>query len=250
MEWLTDPLKTYRRYRFERRYDSPLFFFVLDFTIGLIQILAVVGFFLIIWVIASRYTDTSTPTQPQTTESAQVVSDTKIGTREVIPAVAVATQSASVEPSEEQTNALQQVPEIALAANIDNKPNDNKTIVQTESVQQQDEAIDVSTIVNHEWVLEQSSDKFTIQFRSSRDVEILREFAPVITSETTVSIFPFKKTNNGQMVFGIATGLYESLEEAAAAIETMAPAAQEFGPWIRPLDELQREVSDTVVVPE
>ena len=250
MEWLTDPLKTYRRYRFERRYDSPLFFFVLDFTIGLIQILAVVGFFLIIWVIASRYTDTSTSTQPQTTESAQVISDTKTGTREVIPAVAVAAQSASVEPSEEQTNALQQVPEIALAANNDIKPIDNKPIVQTESVQHQDEAIDVSTIVNHEWVLEQSSDKFTIQFRSSRDVEILREFAPSITSETTVSIFPFKKTNNGQMVFGIATGLYESLEEAAAAIETMAPAAQEFGPWIRPLDELQREVSDTVVVPE
>ena len=236
MKWLVNPLKSYRRVRFDRRYDSPLFFFLLDLTIGLIQILAIAALLMILWIIGSRFVGAPNSSTSQTTPTASVVAEEKTGTPAMIPAVAEATQTdklqlKTVEPK------LENAPAIS---------NEVKPVVKLESDQQASNKTDVPVIVNEQWVLEQSSDNYTIQFRTSSDAEILRQFAPDIGSQTTLSIFPFKKSTDGEVIFGIATGLYENMEDALAAIEVMAPAAQEFGPWIRPLNVLQSEISDTV----
>ena len=286
MKLTINPAKSFRRFRSKWRYDAPLLWFVFDLAVGFAKIAAPFVLIAVVWQHGSRLSDLSLPTlgdisenlikknarpgteimavakaentqhqitpapsQSQTTEPASVRPDNETDRPEMIPAVAVATQSAVAQSDVEQKNALPQVAENVLVTNNDSKP-----VIQPEPEpepdQHQNNVTDISTIVNQEWVLEQGSDDFTIQFRTSTDAELLRQFAPVIASENPISIFPFKKTNDGRLVFGIATGLYESMEEALAAIETMTPAAQKFGPWVRPLDELQREINDTVTVQE
>lgn len=234
LEWLTKPAKSYRRARFEKRYDSPLLFLVVDFAIGMVKLILVICLLLIIWVIASRYTGTPNPSLTQSTDSANIGGGNEIKSPDMISARAEATQ----------VRVASQIQEHSPATSEEDKP-----VFQLGSRRLQSDKTNVLTIVNQQWVLEQSSDIYTIQFRTSPDAEILRQFAPDIGSETPVSIFPFKKSADGQVVFGIASGLYENMQDAKAAIEIMTPAAREYGPWIRPLDVLQREISDTVTDP-
>ncbi len=97
-------------------------------------------------------------------------------------------------------------------------------------------------VENERWVLFQESGKFTVQLATSRERGYIIDLAQSLPAQEPVAIYPFLTTNSKNPVFGLLSGLYNTREEAIAAVESMDPAAKQFGVWIRPIGDLQSAI--------
>ena len=238
MELSIKPARSFRRFRNTIRFHFPFLWFLINFIIGLAKISAPFLLIALFWQYGAQLS--SLPSK-LFDSSSQNVTANQFTTETEIVAVAKG-EPAPGHPSIQNETAKQKGSSTTTsnASNASNAKSGDQTRSESEST---------SRIVNQQWVFDQRSEEFTVQFGTSPNSELLLEFVPAISSGSPISIYPFKKTPSGRLVFGIATGLYSTLEEAAAAIEAMPPAAQEFGPWIRPIGELQTDIRNTVNVP-
>ena len=101
------------------------------------------------------------------------------------------------------------------------------------------------TIVGTQWMLEQNPEHFIIQYGSSPDLKLLKQFATEMGTEDPIAIYPFKTTPSGKPVFGIASSLHGDLDAGLNYVEQLPAAVREFGPWVRPLKNVQRQIRKT-----
>ena len=101
------------------------------------------------------------------------------------------------------------------------------------------------TIVGTQWMLEQNPEHFIIQYGSSPDLKLLKQFAAEMGTEDPIAIYPFKTTPSGKPVFGIASSLHGDLDAGLNYVEQLPAAVREFGPWVRPLKNVQRQIRKT-----
>ena len=80
------------------------------------------------------------------------------------------------------------------------------------------------TIVGTQWMLEQNPEHFIIQYGSSSDLKLLKQFAAEMGTEDPIAIYPFKTTPSGKPVFGIASSLHGDLDAGLNYVEQL-PAA-------------------------
>ena len=95
------------------------------------------------------------------------------------------------------------------------------------------------------WVQSQPADDYTIQFGASVDKGELIDFAHEHLTNGAV-VYPFKQTEDNQVMYGVASGLYDSVSLAMQAIDNMLINAVVNDPWIRPIKTLQQQVSHTI----
>lgn len=207
----------YRMFKANNRYSYPFLFFFMGALKNLCQFgaLAVVG-----WTI---YQVGSNKLQSDSIESR--VSQESVVERVVIADAPIVTQPVEI---------------LALA-----NDHSNKSLINTDStfeLIEMETAQQALALFDWEWVLKQDTDKFTIQFGSSPDKDLLYESARTFPTEEAVVVFPFKKTPSNRTVYGFSAGLYDSLEKAQQAIRDMPSATRAIGPWIRPIDELQKQI--------
>lgn len=91
------------------------------------------------------------------------------------------------------------------------------------------------------WVQSQPQDGYTIQFGASVNKGELIDFANEHLTQGAV-IYPFKRTSNDQTLYGVSSGLYDSVSSALRAIDNMPADAVVNDPWIRPIGKLQKQV--------
>ncbi len=95
------------------------------------------------------------------------------------------------------------------------------------------------------WVNQQRSSDYLIQFASSPDKSAMLEFALSNLSDGSV-LYPYKRTPSNRPVYGLARGVYPSLETAQQAISEMPAALRNQQPWIRPLGQLKSQIATTI----
>lgn len=103
-----------------------------------------------------------------------------------------------------------------------------------------------ANLLDEQWVMQQDREHFTIQLGTSPDADLLKDFIPLINTDSAITLYPFKTTDSGRFVYGLSTGIYEDLETALQAVDELPKEAVEFGPWIRPIKELQKQISQTI----
>ncbi len=103
-----------------------------------------------------------------------------------------------------------------------------------------------SRLQDSTWVFRQDEDKFTIQYASSPDLELIYESARSFSTTDPVAVFPFKKNRNKRMIYGFSTGIYDNVKSAQQAIAALPESTQALAPWIRPIGELQEQVARTL----
>ena len=101
-----------------------------------------------------------------------------------------------------------------------------------------------ANLVDKNWLLNQKSTEFTIQFGSSPDRNLLEEFIPLLETSEPITIYPYKKTPTNRPVYGLATGLFPDIDTAIGHIETLSATAREFDPWVRPIGDLKQLISN------
>ena len=98
------------------------------------------------------------------------------------------------------------------------------------------------SIENENWVLFQSPTKFTVQLATSRERGYIIDLAQNMDVTGPVAIYPFLTTNSKNPVFGLLNGVYDTRDEATAAVDAMSENAKQFGIWIRPISDLHAEI--------
>lgn len=221
-------LENYRSFKANNRYSYPFFFFAVAALKNLFQFTALV---IAGWAIF-QIADGNHVTQPM---MEQVVQSPVVSKTEPVVQQFNANVSVDVLPTE------------ILAAGSKQQGSLNSPTVDVSSHDSTPAIIEVPRrIVSWTWVLKQDEDKYTIQYGSSPDKIRIRSDAASFPTTEAVVVFPFKKTPSNRTVYGFSTGLYSSVEDAQLAIENLPASARSFGPWIRPIEDLQKQVVSTL----
>jgi septal ring-binding cell division protein DamX len=98
------------------------------------------------------------------------------------------------------------------------------------------------TLADQKWILEQDPRRYTIQFGTSPNRDLLLEQALTLRGDQDPAVYPFKRTPSGRPVFGLSSGLYDSFDAAEQQLASLPESLKTFQPWIRPLNDLQRQI--------
>ena len=101
------------------------------------------------------------------------------------------------------------------------------------------------SIVGSQWMLEQNPEHFIVQYGSSPNLRLLKQFAAVMETDEPIAIYPFKTTSSGKPVYGIASSLHSNLEAGLNSVKQLPESVREFGPWVRPLKNVQQQIRKT-----
>ncbi len=99
-------------------------------------------------------------------------------------------------------------------------------------------------VENERWVLFQPNTKFTLQLATSRERGYIMEFAQTLPLDGPLAVYPFVIKSNGRQVYGLLNGIFDTTDEALAAIDAMPAEVRKFKPWIRPIKQLQDEIKN------
>ena len=211
-----------KRYRRDHPYTHPVLFFAVDCTDSLLQfaVLGLIGY-------AGYYSFERWTSNSET------------------PAVATASVQPLVIQTEETAidqNQLYQTALIEASSNSATKPAIGKLTVAPINRAEPNHLLDGKYALR--WVESQPETGFTIQFGSSTDKAALIDFASEHLNKGAV-IYPFKQTNSNRTMYGVASGLYDSIPSALRAIDNMSATLVAYEPWIRPMSKLQKQVAST-----
>ena len=92
------------------------------------------------------------------------------------------------------------------------------------------------------WLKDQPESSFVIQVASSVNVDRLRQQADKFSTVEPPVIYPYKVSVNGDVIFGLSYGLYETLTQAKQANSEMPTDLQRFGSWIRQVGPLKQQI--------
>jgi len=163
---------------------------------------------LVVWVLADRLTSKNS--------SVEVAQES----REITPVAIISNPTPAAQ--------LPAAPALTAEPNIESRP------ATTASAK--------PDMVDAEWVTRLNPEHFIVQYGSTVDLELIQEFVPVINSSEEIAIYPFKKTPSGRLVYGIATGVYDDLDNALESVEKLSAEARAYNPWVRPVDELIEQI--------
>jgi septal ring-binding cell division protein DamX len=107
--------------------------------------------------------------------------------------------------------------------------------VETPAILQGDAAVD--------WLKSLNSSEFVVQFASTPDWNAISQFAGQHLPDDAV-IYAYKRTPSGRPIYGVASKkVFDSLDSAKTALETLASPTLKEDPWIRPVTQLLEAVS-------
>jgi septal ring-binding cell division protein DamX len=92
------------------------------------------------------------------------------------------------------------------------------------------------------WINDLPDSHYVIQYAASTDKTSLIEFANNHLQKGAV-IYPFKTTAENNVMYGLASGLYESLFIALQTVDKLPEPLVIHSPWVRPVVELKTEVA-------
>lgn len=203
--------RSIRRYRREHPYNHPVLFFFIDAVDSLFQIVLVCG---VIFMGYNMLNNAKHKDQLSVTEAETDLPINNNAEITLLPAGQQVINASSVTP----------------ATSIDttvHKSDAKRLLDNTDATQ---------------WVNSLPESHYTIQFAASIDKSALIAFADEYLTKGAV-IYPFKHTRENVPMYGVASGLYDSLYAAMQAIDKLPASLQEQGPWVRPAEELQQQVS-------
>lgn len=215
-----------KRYKREYPYSHPVLFFFLELADSLAQ-LAIVSLLLLGGYLGYKHYSQQQPEQQLEQQADSSVQEPTLHATLETPTL-VETSSIDLQP-------------VASNVPVENSiliPEDQRKIDSSASV-----ILEGSDAVK--WINQQQNSDYLIQFASSPDKEALLEFAR-LNIQTVAVLYPYKRTPSNRPVYGLASGVHPSLDAAQQSITRLPQALQSQQPWIRPLGQLQTEITRTL----
>lgn len=98
-------------------------------------------------------------------------------------------------------------------------------------------------LLNGRWISKQRTDSYIIQLASStRDADLI-EYARSLSSHGPLAIYPFKKTKDGKLLYGLSAGLFGSSTEASKAAAQLPVESAQSESWIRKVADVSSQIA-------
>ena len=144
-----------------------------------------------------------------------------------------ATQSSGAEQAETPT---------AAAATAAATPQQENAGAASSDTTASNTALSGAQLESANWVLVQDPELYTVQMSASRQRSSVESFLQRSKLEAPNSIFSFKRGDSTW--YALVHGLYPTITEARAAIESMPDSAKSNQPWIRAISQIQNSVKN------
>jgi membrane fusion protein (multidrug efflux system) len=92
------------------------------------------------------------------------------------------------------------------------------------------------------WLLRQNDDHYTVQIGSSADLQFLKRFSRNLPQDRVIITYHYKTNADARAEYGLASGIYGSQAEAQAALRSLPKNSKRYGPWVRRIGTIQREI--------
>ncbi len=192
---------------------------------------------------------TNTAAAVSDTQTAAVAADQTSATASTVTsAVTSATQPASVVPAPEQTAATS----ATSAAQPTEAPTPTATVAAPQTAQAPaptqpaaeaaPSPVQTAPLESANWVLVQNPAAFTVQMSASTDRASVVNFMTRAGLAGPNSIYSFKR--GGNTWYAAVHGLFDSLDDARAAVAAMSDTAKADKPWIRSVAQIQKNLKN------
>lgn len=101
----------------------------------------------------------------------------------------------------------------------------------------------IDDLLNSEWLLKQNNESFVIQLAISSNEAELKKYALNLPIDGPLAMYPFKRTTDGKLTYGLSAGLYPSSVQAQSALATFPEGSGKYGSWIRQVSDISTQIS-------
>lgn len=117
----------------------------------------------------------------------------------------------------------------------------HRTTLQPLKPQSRNQTITAENAVLHNQTVAntQTSKLYVIQIASSTNYDALLDYGRGLSQLGAMTIYPSRENQNGELHYGISTGLYASSAEAFKALESLPDSARSYNPWVRAVDDIK-----------
>ncbi len=193
--------------------------------------------------------NSSQTAEDQAASSISAVADSQENSAATTPIVIVPesdanAENASAQSSTSTTEETAPEPEPAPEPETAPAPTPKPTPAPTQTAASTPDTPVKGELESSSWILIQDRNRFTVQMSASRDrnsvVNFLNQHARTLPAPN--SIYSFAR--NGSTWYALLHGLYDSIEDARAAVESMPAEALVNQPWIRSVGRVQDVLKD------
>jgi len=224
----------YRKFRRTNKDEYLTLFLFLDTAIWTIKHLVILAcLFLLYQFVTARFFNGTEITQAP-------------GAQALAQAATSAPETNAAPAADEPAQAPEPASVVAVAQEINSAAPQADELTQSLDASAQSAPQTPTLLVDAAWILNQDPRFYTIQFGTSPDLALLQRQAQSLQTDQDAALYPFKRTPSGRPVFGLSSGLYDSFEAAEQHLELLPQSLKTFQPWIRPLDDLQRQIRTMV----
>lgn len=97
-------------------------------------------------------------------------------------------------------------------------------------------------VYHADWLGVQESGSYVVQVASSTNKTDLFQKAFEFSDDYPVVVYPFKKTRNNRLMYGVSVGMFRSYNDAFASVDQFKNSNVAEGVWIRSVDEIQKQI--------
>ncbi len=99
------------------------------------------------------------------------------------------------------------------------------------------------------WLIAQPAEHYTVQVGSSADLGFLNRFSQNLPQDRAIVTYHYKTTAGNQAEYGLASGIYASQAAAQTALRSLPENSKRYGPWVRRIGTIQREMKARREIP-
>lgn len=99
-------------------------------------------------------------------------------------------------------------------------------------------------LYNADWFQQLPADHFVVQIAAATEQQVLVDYAADRAFNSPLAIYPFKVNKDGEVVYGLSTGLFIVQDDALTELPVLSEMSDEHGVWVRRVADIKDELSD------
>ncbi len=183
---------------------------------------------LIVTTASNRATSQNTSRSPNLRENTPDQLEATLTRSEEVLQQQVTKAEALLQQKKQQTNRLEEKVESAkvlLSASNEN------TQVAAQQLQ------------NADWLEQQPENHYVVQVAAATEQQILLDYAADKDFKAPLVIYPFKVNKDGELVYGLSTGLFIAQDDAIAELPVLSKISEQHGVWVRKVADIKGQLS-------
>ncbi len=96
---------------------------------------------------------------------------------------------------------------------------------------------------NADWLEQLPENHYVVQIAAATEQQILLDYAADRNFKAPLVIYPFKVNKDGELVYGLSTGLFIAQDDALTELPVLSKISEQHGVWVRKVADIKDQLS-------